>query len=196
MRPHRRTLFLIAALSVAALMAGCDSLPALPRIDLSGIFDGNHPAAQVASLDVVENNPDLTLRFHKLTLKNSHVDAGSNEITLQFDGKADAGLVADVQRSAPDWIAGTQINGDTATIVASKDVDFSTRPDADGFDLMLKRRIANTAPSAAPTEPVEEAPLRGDTNDAGLSGNIDGMQREDLNLAFGADDKPASGAGL
>jgi hypothetical protein len=196
MRPHRRATFLAAAFSVAALIAGCDSLPILPRIDLSGIFDGNHPAAQTASLDVIESNPDLTLRFHKLALKDSHVDAGSNEITLQFEGNADAALIADIQRSAPNWIAGTQINGDTATIVASKDVDFSTRPAADGFDLTLKQRAANAAPSAAPTEPVEEAPLRGDTNDAGLSGDIDGAQREDLNVAFGVDDKSASGAGL
>jgi hypothetical protein len=195
MRPHRRATFLAAAFSVAALIAGCDSLPTLPRIDLSGIFDGNHPAMQTASLDVVESNPDLTLRFHKLALKDSHVDAGSNEITLQFEGKADATLIADIQRSAPDWIAGTQINGDTATIVASRDVDFSTTPDADGFDLMLKRRAVNAAPSAAPTEPVEEAPLRGDTKDAG---EIDGLQREDLNVAFGVDNKSdgASGAGL
>lgn len=185
MHPHRRAVFLALAFSAAAFVAGCDSLD-LPRIDLSGIFDGNHAETQVASLDVVEHNPDLTIRFHRLALKDSHVDAGSNEITLQFDGKANATLIADVQRSAPDWIAGTQINGDTATIVASKEVEFSTAPDADGFDLTLKQRPVNAVPVAAPTEPVEETPLRGDTKDAG---DVDGMQREDLQVAFGVDDK-------
>lgn len=192
MRSHSRAVFLAVAFSAAALMAGCDSLD-LPRIDLSGIFDGNHPATQVASLDVAERSPDLTMHFHRLALKDSHVDTSSNEITLQFDGKADAALIADVQRSAPDWIAGTQINGDTATIVASKDVEFSTAPNADGFDLMLKQRVTNAAPAAAPTEPVEETPLRGETKDAG---DVDGMQREDLQVAFGVDDKSdGTGAG-
>jgi hypothetical protein len=192
MRPHSRAAFLIAAFSAAALVAGCDSLP---HIDLSGIFDGNHPAAQTASLDVVQRDPDLTLRFRKMMLKDAKVDAGSNEITLHFDGNADATVIADVQHSAPDWIAGTQTNGDTATIVASKDVEFSTAPDADGFELTLKPRMASAAPVAAPTEPVETTPLRGDQKDAAATDEVDGMQREDLRTAFGVDPQAEPTAG-
>jgi hypothetical protein len=155
----------------------------LPRIDLSGIFDGNHPATQPATLDVVQRDPDLTLRFHIMTLKDSTVDPASNEITLRFDGNPDAAVIADIQHSAPDWIAGTHTNGDAATIVASKDVEFSTVPDADGFELTLKPRGANAVPMAAPTEPVETDPLRGDTKAA--DDEIDGLQREDLRIAFG-----------
>jgi hypothetical protein len=195
MRPHRRAAVLAIAFSAAALVAGCDSLPELPHIDLSGIFDGNHPAAQTASLDVVQRDPDLTLRFHKMALKDSNVDPASNEITLHFDGKADAAVIADIQRSAPDSIAGTHTNGDSATIVASKDVEFETTPQADGFDLTLKPRAAGAAPMAAPTEPVETGLLRGDTKAAEAGGEIDGLQREDLRIAFGVDDAQA-GSGL
>lgn len=189
MRPHHRAAFLTVALSTAALTAGCDSLPELPHIDLSGIFDGNHSATQPATLDVVQRDPDLTLRFHRMMLKDSAVDSAANEITLHFDSNADAGVIADIQRSAPDWIAGTHTNGDTATIVASKDVEFSTVPEADGFDLTLKPRAANAAPMAVPTEPVETDMLRGDTKDAGAE--IDGLQREDLRIAFGVPPEPS-----
>jgi hypothetical protein len=183
MRSHRRAAILVAAFSAASLIAGCDSLPELPHIDLSGIFDGNHPATQPATLDVVQRDLDLTLRFHKMTLKDSTVDPASNEITLRFDGTPDAAVIADIQHSAPDWIAGTHTNGDAATIVASKDVEFTTTPETDGFDLTLKPRVAKAAPVAAPTEPVETGILRGDTKDAGAE--IDGLQREDLRIAFG-----------
>lgn len=189
MRPHPRAAFLAVAFSAAALIAGCDSLP---HIDLSGIFDGNHPAAQTASLDVVQRDPDLTLRVHGIALKDSHVDPGSNEITLHFDGPANTAVIADIQRSAPDWIAGTQTSGDAATIVASKDVEFATTPKADGFDLTLKPRAVNALPVAAPTEPVETDPLRGDAKDASVDGQIDGLQREDLRTAFGVDNAPAN----
>jgi hypothetical protein len=190
MRPQPRAALLAVALSATALIAGCDSLP---HIDLSGIFDGNHPSAQTASLDVVQRAPDLMLRFHNIALKDSNVDPGSNEITLHFDGNADAAVIGDIQRSAPEWIAGTQTNGDAATIVASKDVEFSTAPEADGFDLTLKPRAARAVPMAAPTEPVETDPLRGDTKDSNASGEIDGLQREDLRVAFGVDNPPSDG---
>jgi hypothetical protein len=192
MRPHPRAAFLAVAFSATALIAGCDSLP---HIDLSGIFDGNHPAAQTASLDVVQRDADLMLRVHGIALKDSHVDPGSNEITLHFDGPADTAVIADIQRSAPDWIAGTQTNGDAATIVASKDVEFTTTPEADGFDLTLKPRAANSAPMAAPTEPVQTDPLRGDTKAAEANDDIDGLQREDLRTAFGVDNT-SSDSGL
>jgi hypothetical protein len=191
MRPHRRAAVLAAAFSMAALTAGCDSLPELPHIDLSGIFDGNHSAAQSASLDVVQRDPDLTLRFHRMLLKDSTVDPTSNEITLRFNGDVDAGVIGDIQRSAPDWIAGTHTNGDAATIVASKDVEFTTTPEPDGFDLTLKPRAANALPVAAPTEPVETDPLRGDTKEAGAE--IDGLQRKDLRIAFGVPEPSDSG---
>lgn len=190
MRSHSRAAFLIAAFSAAALIAGCDSLP---HIDLSGIFDGNRPAVQPASLEVVQRDPDLMLRFHRMALKDSTVDQGSNEITLHFDGKPDSAVIADVQRSAPDWIAGTQTNGDAATIVASKDVEFLTEPAADGFELTLKPRTAGMAPIAAPTEPVEADPLRGDQKDA--DGDVNGMQREDLRMAFGVNPQSEPTAG-
>jgi hypothetical protein len=191
MRP-RRLASLTAALAVIALTAGCDSLPSLPRIDLSGWFDGNHGPAPAASLDVVQREPDLTFRFHKLALKDSSVDPGSNEITLRFTGPVDSALIADVQRSAPDWIAGTHVADDTATIVAKKDVEFATMPQADGFDLTLKPKLA-AAPLAAPTTPVETDPLRGAMPDADASGNVDGLQRQGMLDAFGANDQPASG---
>lgn len=190
MRPHSRATLLAVAFSAVALVAGCDSLP---HIDLSGIFDGNHPETQTASLDVVQTNPDLTLRFHRIALKDSHVDPGSNEITLHFDGSADAAVIADIQRSAPGWIAGTQTNGDAATIVASKDVEFSTAPEADGFELTLKPRTADAIPVAAPMEPVETDPLRGDTKAVDANDQIDGLQREDLRIAFGVDTPPSDG---
>jgi hypothetical protein len=197
MRSHRRTVLLAAAFIATALTAGCDSLPVLPEIDLSGWFDGNHSAAQTASLDVVQRAPDLTLRFHKLSLKATSVDPASNEITLHFNGNADPTVIADIQHSAPDWIAGTQAKDDTATIVASKDVEFSTAPEADGFDLTLKpRTVSNVAPMAAPTVSVETDPLRGDTTDASAGDEIDGLQREGLLSAFGVDDQPNTGAGL
>jgi len=192
MRSPTRAAILIVAFSAAGFIAGCDSLP---HIDLSGIFDGNHPATQTASLDVVQRDPDLTLRFHKIALKDSRVDPGSNEITLHFDGNPDAAVIADIQHSAPDWIAGTQINGDTATIVARKDVEFSTAPAADGFELTLTPRMASAAPVAAPTEPVETDLLRGDQKDAAADGDVDGMQREDLRTAFGVDPQPDPTAG-
>lgn len=191
----RRALLLAASLSAVLAVAGCDSLPSLPRIDLSGVFGGNHPAVQPASLDVVQREPDLTLHFRGLTLKDSNIDYGSNEITLHFNGSADPAVIADVQRSAPDWIAGTQTNGDAATIVASKDVDFSTALAADGFELTLKPRSA--APVAAPTEPVETDPLRGDTKETSTNDGIEGLQREDMRTAFGVDDQStAAGSGL
>lgn len=196
MHPHRRTSFLAAVFAATALTAGCDSLPELPKIDLSGWFDGDHGTAQTASLDVVQREPDLTLRFHRLALKDTKIDSGSNEITLHFDGNVDAGVIADIQRAAPDWIAGTQTKDDTATIVASKDVEFSTAPEADGFDLTLKPRVvASAAPLAAPTVPVDTDSLGGDEADAG-AGEIDGLQREGLLSAFGVDDAPDSGNGL
>lgn len=191
----RRALLLAASLSTVLMAAGCDSLPSLPRIDLSGIFDGNHPAAPSASLDVIQREPDLTLHFHRMALKDSNVDPGSNEITLHFNGNADAAVIGDVQRSAPDWIAGTQTNGDAATIVASRDVEFSAIQQGDGFDLILKPRTASAIPMAAPTEPVETDPLRGDTKDA--NDGVDGLQREDMRTAFGVDDQSnSSGSGL
>lgn len=198
MRPLHRAASLAAIFGITASIAGCDSLPTLPRIDLSGWFDGNHgPAQTTASLDVVQRDPDLTLRFHKVSLKDSNVDPGSNEITLHFNGEADAAVIADIQRSAPDWIAGTQAKGDTATVVASKDVEFSTKPEADGFDLTLRpRTMANGAPAAAPTTPVETDSLRGDTPDAGTNGEIDGLQREGLRGAFGVDDQANANSGL
>ena len=193
MRPHRRTAYLAIVLAATALTAGCDSLPALPRLDLSGWFGGNHgPERTEASLDVVQREPDLTLRFHKVSLKNSSIDPGSNEITLHFNGNADTTVIADVQRSAPDWIAGTQAKDDTATIVASKDVEFSVTPEADGFDLTLKPRVAS-APAAAPTTPVETDPLRGPSPDADAKDGVDGLQREGMLDAFGANYPPASG---
>ncbi|MBS0273699.1 MAG: hypothetical protein JSR55_04705 [Proteobacteria bacterium] len=191
MRSIPRAAFLIAAFSAITFIAGCDSLP---HIDLSGIFDGNHPATRPASLDVVQRDPDLTLRFHKMALKDSKVDPGSNEITLHFDGNADAAVIAGIQQSAPDWIAGTQTNGDTANIVARKDVEFSTAPSPDGFELTLTPRTASAAPIAAPTEPVEAIPLRGDQKEAAADGDVDGMQREDLRNAFGVDPQPGPAA--
>jgi hypothetical protein len=104
-------------------------------------------------------------------------------------------VIADIQRSAPDWIAGTQTNGDTATIVARKDVEFSTAPASDGFELTLKPRVASAVPVAAPTEPVETDLLRGDQKDAAADGDVDGMQREDLRTAFGVDPQPEPTAG-
>ena len=92
---------------------------------------------------------------------------------------------------APDWIAGTHTNGDAATIVTSKDVEFTTTPEPDGFDLTLKPRAANALPVAAPTEPVETDPLRGDTKEAGAE--IDGLQRKDLRIAFGVPEPSDSG---
>lgn len=192
-----RAAFLAAAFAATALTAGCESLPALPKIDLSGWFDGNHGMAQTASLDVVQREPNLTLRFHKLALKDSNVDPGSNEITLHFNGNADPAVIADIQHSAPDWIAGTQAKDDTATIVASKDVEFSTTPEADGFDLTLTpRAVANAVPTAAPTVSVETESLRGDATDPGAGGEIDGLQREDLRGAFGVDNLPDTSNGL
>lgn len=189
MHPRHRIAALAAALSATALLAGCDSLPELPHIDLSGIFDGNHGAPKSASLDVIQSEPDLTLRFHKLTLKDTSIDLASNEITLRFNGEADAQVIADIQRSAPDWIAGTHANGDTATIVASKDVEFSTAAAPDGFDLTLKpRAVAGAVPDAAPTVSVEAESLPGDDQDNGGGGPIDGLQREDLRIAFGVND--------
>jgi hypothetical protein len=199
MRPPNRAVLLALVFGATALIAGCDSLPTidLPDIDLSGFFDGNHAETKAtASLDVVQQQPDLTLRFHGMALKDSDVDAGSNEITLHFDDKADAGVIADVQHSAPDWIAGANADGDTATIVANKDVEFSTAPQPDGFDLTLTPRKVAKAPSAAPTEPIETESLRGDAIDA--PGEIDGLQREGLRGAFGVDDDTgtSSGSGL
>jgi hypothetical protein len=190
MRPYRRNIPLAAAFGATLLIAGCDSLPSLPRIDLSGWFNGNHGEEKTASLDVVERAPDLTFRFHKLILTGSNVDAGSNEITLHLAGPIDSSLIADIQRSAPDWIAGAQANGDTATIVAKKDVDFSTTRISDGFDLTLKPRIPG-APTAAPTTPVETDPLRGAEPNANASGEVDGLQRQGMLMGFGVDD-PAS----
>jgi len=194
---RRRHLLLIPTLSATLLIGGCDSLPSLPRVDLSGWFGGNHGDAPAASLDVVSRDPDLTFRFHKLALAGSNVDAGSNEITLHFTGPVDSNLVADIQRSAPDWIAGAQANGDTATIVAKRDVEFSTTRLADGFDLTLKPKSTGT-PLAAPTTPVETDPLRGAEPNADTSGNVDGMQREGMLTGFGADDRadPANNSGL
>jgi hypothetical protein len=193
MRPHRRFASLAPALAVIALTAGCDSLPSLPRIDLSGWFDGNHgPSQTEASLDVVQREPDLTFRFHKLALKDSSVDAGSNEITLHFAGPVDSTLITDVQQSAPDWIAGTHVAGDTATIVAKRDVAFSTAPQADGFDLTLTPKLA-APPQAAPTTPVEIDPLRGTSPNAGTSGEVDGLQRQGMLDGFGVNDQTAGG---
>lgn len=192
MRFSRRTVPMAAALGAILLLAGCDSLP---RIDLSGWFGGNHGEEKTASLDIVTREPDLTFRFHKLNLTGSNVDAGSNEITLHFTGPVESDLIADVQRSAPDWIAGAQASGDTATIVAKKDVDFSTTRVADGFDLTLKPRMAS-APLAAPTTPVEADPLRGPEPNVDPSGNVDGLQREGMLMGFGADDHAGSGSGL
>ncbi|HEY2032107.1 MAG TPA: hypothetical protein VGH02_00320 [Rhizomicrobium sp.] len=190
-----RAAFLAAAFAATAFASGCDSLPDMPSIDLSGWFDGNHGTTQTASIDVVQREPDLTLRIHKLALKDSSVDPGSNEITLHFTGNADPAVIADIQRSAPDWIAGTQAKDDTATIVASKEVEFSTTPEADGFDLILKPRVvANAAPVAAATVSVETDSLRGDTADAG--GEIDGLQREGLRGAFGVDDRSGTNNSL
>lgn len=196
MHPHRRAIFLATALAATGLTAGCDSLPELPKIDLSGWFDGNHGTAQVASLAVVQRDPNLTLRLHGLSLKDSSVDPGSNEITLHFNGAADASVIADIQRSAPDWIAGTQAKDDTATIVASKDVEFSTAPEANGFDLTLTPRAVPNAASAAPTVSAETDSLRADATDANAGGEIDGLQREGLRSAFGIDDQSDASNGL
>src|SRR5512146_1278967 len=193
---RHRAVFLAMALGATAFLGGCESI-GLPDIDLSGFFSGNHPAERpTATLDVVRQQPDLMLRFRGMALKDSSVDPQSNEITLHFAGDADAGVIADVQHSAPDWIVGTQAKGDTATIIASKDVEFSISPEPDGFDLTLKPKQA--APEAAPTEPVQTEPLRGDTSDAGGGGGVDGWQREGLRGAFGVDDKTEaqSGSGL
>ena len=186
----RHRALLVLAFGATALVAGCDSLPNyVPHIDLSGLFDGNRPAATPAqTLDVVQMTPDLALRFHGMTLADSKVDPGSNEITLHFAGAANAGVIADIQRAAPDWIAGAQSNGDTATIIASKDVSFSTAPTTDGFALILKPNAVAAPPQAAPTAPVETDALRGDVA-AIEGGTVDGLQREDLRGAFGIDDK-------
>lgn len=195
---RQRALLLAMAFGATALLSGCDSL-SLPDIDLSGFFGGNHPAARpMASLDVVQQQPDLTLRFHGMQLADSSVDPQANEISLHFAGDADANVIADVQHSAPDWIVGAQAKGDTATIIASKDVDFSTTRYADGFELTLKPRQTASAPEAAPVEPVQTESLRGDASDPGKDGEIDGLQREGLRGAFGVDDKAdtLSGSGL
>ena len=180
---------------VTALVAGCDSLPTLPEIDLSGWFGGNHGTQQIASLDVVQREPYLIFHFHKLALKDASVDPGSNEITLHFDGDADPAIITDVQRSAPDWIAGTQVKDNSATIVAGKDVEFSTTPDGDGFNLTLKpRAIADAGPAAAPTVAVETDSLSGDT--ASPDADIDGLQREGSRDPFGAPDPSTARDGL
>ncbi|HWA30739.1 MAG TPA: hypothetical protein VG867_06565 [Rhizomicrobium sp.] len=186
----RHSALLILAFGATALVAGCDSLPDyVPHIDLSGLFGGNQPAQTPAqTLDVVQMTPALALRFRGVTLKDSKIDPGSNEITLRFADKANAGVVADIQRAAPDWIAGAQSSGDTATVVARKDVVFSTAPTTDGFVLILKPNETADAPEAAPTEPVETGTLRGDVA-AADGGTIDGLQREDLRGAFGVDGK-------
>ncbi|MGN6516285.1 MAG: hypothetical protein ACTHLR_10665 [Rhizomicrobium sp.] len=195
---RQRSLLLAMAFGATALLGGCDSL-SLPEIDLSGFFGGNHPAARpMASLDVVQQQPDLTLRFHGMELADSTVDPQANEISLHFAAEADAHVIADVQRSAPDWIVGAQAKGDTATIIASKDVDFTTVRGADGFELTLKPRQTAATPEAAPVEPVQTDTLRGDASDPGTDGEIDGLQREGLRGAFGVDDKTdaSSGSGL
>lgn len=186
----RHRAILILAFGATALVAGCDSLPDyVPHIDLSGFFGGNRPAtAPAQTLDVVAMQPDLILRFHGAMLKDSNVDGGSNEITLRFTDKANAGVIADVQHAAPGWIAGAQSEGDTATIVANKDVSFSTVPAPDGFILILKPDETASAPQGAATEPVETDALRGDVA-ATDGGAIDGLQREDLRGAFGVDGK-------
>jgi hypothetical protein len=194
MRPYRRNIPLAVAFGATLLIAGCDSLPSLPRIDLSGWFDGNHGSGQTASLDIVERTPNLTFRFHKLALKDSSVDAGSNAITLHFSSPVDNALIADVQRSAPDWIAGTHVADDTATIVAKKDVAFSTAPQADGFDLTLTPKLA-AAPLAAPTTPVETDPLRGVEPNADTSHAVDGLQREGMLTGFGVERQTGPGTG-
>ena len=196
-RRKDRAVLIAAAFTATALIGGCDSLPALPEIDLSGWFNGNHGTAQLASLDVVQREPDLILRFHNLSLKDSSIDAGANEITLHFNGKADPGVIADIQRSAPEWIAGTQAKDDTATVVASKDVEFLTAPGAEGFDLTLKSRdIARAAPALVPTVPIEADDLRGEATDADPGGEIDGLQREGMLDAFGTDGPPDIRSGL
>jgi hypothetical protein len=194
MRLDRLNLPLVAALGVTLLIAGCDSLPTLPRIDVSGWFDGNHGEKKAASLDVVEHDNGLIFRFHKLALIGSNVDAGSNEITLHFSDPVGSGLIADVQSSAPDWIAGAQANGDSATIVAKKNVDFSTTRVADGFELTLKPRMTG-APLAAPTTPVETDPLRGVEPAANSSEDLDGLQKEGMLTGFGVDGSPDTSTG-
>ena len=185
MRSLRRTSLLIVSLAFASLAAGCDS------IDLSGIFfDGNRPAVTPASFDVVQQDSDLALRFHGVTLKDANADPGSNAITMHFVGNADADLLADVQKRAPDWIMGTQANADSGTIVAKKDVEFATAPTADGFTLTLKARsTADATPSAAPTVPVQTDPLRSDVNETVSGAAVEGVQRGDLRGAFGVNDK-------
>ena len=187
MRPDQRTALLAAAFAAIAFVSGCDSLPALPEIDLSGWFNGNHGKTSAASLDVVQHEPDLIFRVHNLSLKDFTVDPGANEITLHFNDNADPAVIADIQRSAPEWIAGAQAKEDAATIVANRDVEFSAVPEPEGFDLTLRpRAVASAKAVTSPVEPVETNLLRGDSSEADAGAEVDGLQREGLLDAFGA----------
>lgn len=159
-----RPFLLIAALAAVASLSGCDTLAEVKSW---------LPGHSAPSFDITQDQPSLEAQFHGVTLKGAKPDDAGTEIALQLDDKADAEEFAAFQRRVPDWVLGTHTDGDTANIVSRSAANLSAEPTSDGFVLKIKPRNDQAA-----VEPAEDP--------------RDGMQREDLDTAFGVAQTPTA----
>jgi hypothetical protein len=163
-----RPILLVAAFAAVASVSGCDTLSQM---------ESWLPGRSSPSFDITQDQPTLEAQFHGTDLKKATPDDNGTEIALQLDGNADADEFAAFQRRVPDWVLGTHAEGETANIVARTPGDLSAETTSDGFVLRMKPH--NATASNAPVS----------TNDADdLPG--DGMQREDMDRAFGVAETP------
>ncbi|HEY5336981.1 MAG TPA: hypothetical protein VIJ85_02160 [Rhizomicrobium sp.] len=165
-----------AAFAAIAALSGCDTIS---NLQLSDMTDWLPSISNSQTFEVAQDQPSLEVRFHGATLKKANVDDSGNEIALQLDSTADASEFAAMQRRVPDWILGTHTDANTANIVARQAASFSAEPTPDGFVLKIAPRAvaAETPPITAVSDTVSENPL-------------DGLQREDLGVAFGVAQTP------
>lgn len=159
-------MLLIAALAAVASLSGCDTLS-----EVESWLPGN----SAPSFDITQDQPSLEAQFHGVTLKSAKPDDAGTEIALQLDNNADAEEFAAFQRRVPDWVLGTHTDGNTANIVSRSAADLSAEPTSDGFVLKIKPRNDQATAAAEPAEDPR-----------------DGMQREDLDAAFGVAQAPTA----
>jgi hypothetical protein len=166
-----RPFLFFAALAAVASVSGCDTLSQMKSW---------LPGSSTPSFDITQDKPSLEAQFHGVTLKDSKPDDSGTEIALQLDDNADAEEFAAFQRRVPDWVLGTHTDGSNANIVARAPADLSAEPTADGFVLKMKSRDLT---ADAHTDVIETA-----------DDPHDGMQREDLDTAFGVAQTPTAEA--
>ena len=153
-----------------ASLAGCDTLS-----DVESWLPGHSKP----SFDITQDQPSLEAQFHGVALKSAKSDDSGTEIALQLDSKADAEEFAAFQRRVPDWVLGTHTDGDTANIVSRTAADLSAEPTSDGFVLKIKPKDAANQTTAGAEQADDPR---------------DGMQREDLDQAFGVAQTPTAEA--